>query len=481
MSGIARHKTAIVRAELSRPIKLAIGDGLITKDSHVFDYGCGLGDDLSKLEALGFSCAGWDPVHRPRDLLRPSRVVNIGYVVNVIESPEERVQALRNAWALTEGVLIVSARLRLEAKSGTIGHTYGDGVLTSRNTFQKYFDQLELRNLIDSSLSAASVPAAPGVFYVFRSDQDRAEFVSLRFRRCTVGRRLTKVATLFENHGDVLEPLLHFVGDRGRLPADDELDNTDRVREIFGSIKRAAQVLKKAADTSGWEQVAEQRTEDLLIFLALSRFSGRPKFSQLPIPLQRDVKSFFMNYKRACAIADKVLFSIAKPGLVEEVSQRSEIGKLTPTALYVHTSALDQLLPVLRLFEGCASSFVGQVEGANVIKLYRNEPKVSYLSYPKFEVDPHPALSFSLAVNLQTFDIRRRDYSASRNPPILHRKETFLSSDHPLYEKFARLTRIEEKKGLYEDTSSIGTREGWNHLLRRSDLALKGHRVVRLG
>ena len=45
---------------------------------------------------------------------------------------------------------------------------FADGLLTSRGTFQKFFDQQELRNWIDQMLSVMSVPAAPGVFYVFR-------------------------------------------------------------------------------------------------------------------------------------------------------------------------------------------------------------------------------------------------------------------------------------------------------------------------
>jgi hypothetical protein len=37
------------------------------------------------------------------------------------------------------------------------------------------------------------------------------------------------------------------------------------------------------------------------------------------------------------------------------------------------------------------------------------------------------------------------DYDQNANPPILHRKETFLRPAHPLHAKFARLTQQEEK------------------------------------
>jgi DNA phosphorothioation-associated putative methyltransferase len=122
---------------------------------------------------------------------------------------------------------------------------------------------------------------------------------------------------------------------------------------------------------------------------------------------------------------------------------------------------------------------VGDVEGANLVKLRRDEPKVSYLSYPDFERDPHPALAESLSVHLQTFRLRTRRYAGAKNPPILHRKETVLSEEHKGFAKFARLSRIEEAHGLYENTSVIGTREGWNEALRRAGLKLRGHRLTR--
>lgn len=53
-----------------------------------------------------------------------------------------------------------------------------------------------------------------------------------------------------------------------------------------------------------------------------------------------------------------------------------------------------------------------------------------------------------------------------------------MAPDHPLHTKFARLTRLEEQKGLYEDTSRIGTRDGWNETLAHEGLYLKGHRLL---
>ena len=477
---IARHKTAISRSDLSRPIKRALADGILTTELRVLDYGCGLGDDVRGLTALGIDAAGWDPVHRPDGELRSSPIVNIGYVVNVIEDPGERQTALREAWGLTEQTLIVSGRLDMEARRSSMLRAFGDGCITSRDTFQKYFDQLELRNWIDQTLSVSAVAAAPGVFYVFRAEQDRAAYVASRFHSRISVPWISKSVELFKEHQHLLQPLLDFIAKRGRAPVEEELSNSKHVQEVFGSLRRALAVIKRATDTSGWHEVAEQRSIDLLVYLALSRFDGRPTYSRLPGFLQRDVKAFYSSYKRACEAADEILFSLGEPANVDASCQSSQIGKLTPTALYVHVSAVDQLPPLLRIFEGCVRGYIGDVDGTTLVKLSRNEPKVSYLGYPSFEIDPHPALSFSLTVHFRTLHVKYRDYTRYRNPPILHRKETFISSDHALHAKFARLTRSEEQKGLYENTTRIGTREGWNRILSEKRLALKGHRLIRL-
>ena len=473
-----RARTAISRIDLSRPLKCAIADGLVGSGGGIFDYGCGRGDDLRRLYAMGYKASGWDPVHRPEGNRRRSSVVNLGYVVNVIEDVNERCKALQQAWALAEDLLIVSARLSVGGRALQGTQAFADGRLTSRGTFQKFFEQQELRHWIEHVLQVHAVPAAPGIFYIFRDEQARSEFIAARYRQRRAAPRLTKSEELFAAHRNHLEPLMQFVSERGRLPFEDELSNAGAITEIFGSFRRAFRTVLAVSEEKRWDEIRQEHSQDLLVYLALSQFDGRAPFGRLPLSLQRDVKAFFGAYKHACARANDLLFSLGKPDVVDAACRQSPIGKLTPSALYLHDSALPETSPLLRLYEGCARGYIGQVEGANIIKLHLGEPRVSYLSYPEFDSNPHPPLASALTVHLQTFRVRWKDYTYSGNRPILHRKELFVSPHYPAYRKFARLTRIEEGKGLYQDTNRIGFEAGWNEALTRTGFYLKGHRLL---
>ena len=141
-----------------------------------------------------------------------------------------------------------------------------------------------------------------------------------------------------------------------------------------------------------WDAIARRNTEDLLVYLALGRFRRRPPISALPLGLRRDIRSSFGSYANACRLADDRLFRAGDAEAVDDACRRSAVGKLLPNALYVHRGALESLDPLLRVYEGCARAYLGEIEGANLIKLHRHSGKVSYLVYPDFETDPHPAL-----------------------------------------------------------------------------------------
>lgn len=467
------------RSSLSRPVALALDDGLLSSATSIFDYGCGRGGDLLRLEALGYEVSGWDPAHFPEGALRPADVVNLGYVVNVIENQAERAEALRRAWALAKDILIVAARPDWEGRN-VPGRRYGDGILTSRGTFQKFFTQEELRAWIDGVVGIRSVAAAPGIFYLFRDDVRAQSFLAARVRRRpAVVHKPRRSETLYEANRDILDPLIAFVESRGRPPETFELREAAAAKQRLGGVKAALALVRRVTGDETWHTARAAATDDLIVYLALAAFRGRPKFTALPTDVQLDVKSFFGSYKDACAAADSVLFRAGDQAALDQACRESPVGKLTPAALYVHMSVIPRLNPLLRVYEGCGRALTGTVDDAKIIKLNRIEPKISYLAYPNFDRDPHPSLATSVRADLRRLHVKFRDFRESENPPILHRKETFVSPEYPGRDKFSRLTAQEEKLGLLSEPRAIGTRDQWIELVASKGFRLEGHRVRR--
>lgn len=528
---------------------LAYEDGVISAEVTVFDYGCGRGDDVRQLCQLGISANGWDPNHRPSAPQVAADTVNLGYVINVIEDLRERREVLRRAWSLAGQTLVVAARPAWEARE-VRGRPHGDGLLTAKDTFQKFYEQDELRAFVESTVGERAVAAAPGVFYVFR-DQQRAQAVLARRARRSAGDRVARVsddlfelhrdvlASLerfvdderrlptagelgsevegilieelgsvraafgllrratgahrwtdvdlgrpsqserrFDQHRDVLEPLMAFVEDRGRLPRSDELNVAKEIESRFGSVRAAFSLVRRVTGGERWAITEDRSRRNFLVYLALAAFGGRPRFSDLPDDLQFDVRDLFGTYKSAVAEADRVLFGAGNLESIDAAARAASVGKLTPEAVYVHVSALDDLPPLLRVYEGCGQALSGTVEEATIVKLHRQKPQVSYLSYPSFDRDPHPALATVVISRLGRLNLTFRDFRGSSNPPILHRKETFVAPGYAGREKFARLTGQEEKHNLLS-SPTIGTRSGWEERLIDQGLEVKGHRVVK--
>ena len=476
---IQRHKAAISRVTASKPVRLAVEAGLFPPDTTYFDYGCGHGVDIDYIHRLGLSSAGWDPHFRSDIPHRAADVVNLGYVINVIEDTAERREALINAWGLAQKVLIVAAQVLIDDRTrGVIA--YGDGIITSRNTFQKYYEQEELKAYIDQVLGVDAIPVALGIYFVFRDEAQAETFRASRFRSRATAPRIRLKVSKFEEYRDRLQPLMDFYTERGRLPTVEELgaDTLAPLQDIFGSIKRAFTVVLQATDAGEWDAIADKRRNDLLVYLALSHFGKRPKFKDLSLSVQADIKALFGNYQQACTAADLMLMTLGRMELIEERCRQSSVGQQRPNSLWVHVSALDQLDPLLRLYEGCASRTLGRPEEATVVKFHVQKPQITYLAFPTFDKDPHPALKTSMAISLRDLHVRYRDYDPD-NPPLLHQKDQTLTPDYPDYAKFAKLSQQEQKWGLLDDVKTIFDRRGWEKCLLEHGAEMRGHRVVR--
>jgi len=470
------HLTAMARSDASRPIKLAVEHGVLRRDRPLLDYGCGRGADVDWLTSQGWKARGWDPVHRPSTRRTKTPSVALTYVVNVIEDRRQRQQALVDAWSYTTGVLIVSARLSDERDESHI-RPMADGWITTRGTFQKFFEQHELASWIREVLNVEPVPGGPGIFYVFRTTSEREAFLARRYVMRMPTPHYRKSDKAFTEYRTTLQELIDFFVLHGRLPIESELTGIDGIREAFGTIARAFRVIEVVTDRDEWLSLATRRRIDLLVYLALKMLDGPYRMGDLAPSTQRDVKAHYRSLSRAMTLSERLLFGVGNLENISIASRSSLVGKLTPAALYVHMDAYEHLPAILKVYEGCARRLVGDVPGANIVKLHRDAKKVSYLAYPDFDGDPHPALHRSDLVDLvrQAYEVRR--YRGTANLPILHRKDEFIHRSDDRWDLFRAITAAEEAAGLFEKPATIGYRDQWHELLRSKALTLVGHEL----
>lgn len=467
-----RRLTAISRRSLSVPARRAVIDGQILPDSGVLDYGCGRGEDVRALREMGCDAVGWDPFYRPDARLNPSSVVLLTYVLNVVEDPDERRRTLARAWDLTNTVLVVSARLTWE-RSKVNGEEFGDGLLTSRKTFQHLYGASELRNYVEEVTGVRAVSASPGIIYSFKDDAARLKYLAHRIIA-------DEEWLASDDTTSAIGALVDHVERRGRPPRLEEmpLPAAQRLGHLSpGAVRR---LIQDSADPAKVVEGAKRSTLNTLLFLAVELFNGRGPFSSLPRTVQIDIRSFFSSYKEACRRADRLLLKLRDDSYIRGAMTASAVGKLTPTALYVHQRAVDRMPTVLRLYEHCASLAAGRPPSWTVAKLCHRGRAVSWLDYPDFDIDPHPRLLTSYQVDLETFEISHHSYGGRDNRPLLHRKHEFLHPDDPDAAKYRRLTEAEVRAGLYAQPHLIGTENGWASELARCGRALRGHRLVRL-
>jgi len=154
---------------------------------------------------------------------------------------------------------------------------------------------------------------------------------------------------------------------------------------------------------------------------------------------------------------------------------RWPVGKVLPDAVYVHTSALDQIPQKYQKEAYRALNMTSNV--ADVVKFARDGSKLTLLKYPDFETVAFPELVCGWTVRPNDKAVEYKNYRQA-NPFILHRKEQIVSDDYPLVYKFAALTQACEAVGLFENTRIIGRKIQWDNLIRSKGLRVIGHTLV---
>ncbi len=459
-NGVAvhRHRTALARYQLSRPVKTLVEYSQLQAGSTFLDYGCGLGGDVRGLSELGFDAIGWDPAHAPDGPRKEADIVNLGYVLNVIEDPAERLETLCAAWRFAKRLLVVSAQIGDASSEAPRAATLNDGVLTLRNTFQKYFGQQELRCYIEDALEMPAVPVALGIFYVFREPGDHQSFLQSRSRRrvdwesvsvgfskpqrppreVRTGRR--QRAEPFAEHLELIEHFWSLTLQLGRLPVAKEFPGDAELCTAFGSPKRALRMLVARNGQQIFERAQAVRKSDLLVYLASSHLRKHIPFGHLPDSVKADISFFFGTYSRGLKQGRDLLYSLADASTIVLACDEAAVGWQDERSLYVRSSHAGQLPTVLRTLLACAELLYGNINEADIVRIHKFSGKVTFLIYSDFQSKLLPQLAIRTKVDLRAARVEVFDHTSDRQ--LLFFKERFLDADDPERE---RLLLISDK------------------------------------
>ncbi len=439
---VARHRTALSRSNLSAPVQALARYGFLNGSYSFFDYGCGKGDDVRNLNLNSIIATGWDPHFAPNEERRPADIVNLGFVLNVIENLEERKTALQNAYSLTNRLLAVS--VMLYNQNAFSGQEYADGVLTSRQTFQKYFTQVEFKHYLDTTLGVDSIPVGPGILFVFKDEDSEQLFLQARYRSRSVNRlrvenpdrisaSASRVALRHVRHEQrmaILSSLQEMWLELGREPDPIEVNDTTVLLAEFGSFKRALNYLRPHLDLEQLLQTQNSRRDDILTYLALQFFARRKPYSSLNLSFQRDIKAFFSSYQQAKLEAENLLFQIGDSEEVQaacNTSSENGLGYLdSEGALLIAASAITTLPAVLRTYVGCAALLYGDTESADLVKIHAKTGKLSLMRYDDFCEKPVPQLLERVKINLKSQKFDYFLYGEEYEPTNLYLKSRYL-------------------------------------------------------
>jgi DNA phosphorothioation-associated putative methyltransferase len=453
---VQRHLTALSRSNLSAPVQALWRHDLIGSERSFFDYGCGKGDDVRVLVENGIGAAGWDPHFRPDAQRQVADTVNLGFVINVIEDLDERIEALRGAYALTHGVLAVAAMLASQQPPD--GRTHRDGYLTSRNTFQKYYSQVQLRDFLEHVLDETAIAVGPGVFFVFKDKLLEQRFLQRRYagrtqygsrtwlapvrapRLCRAPRirahKPSRQEALVAAHRELLHALWQTHIRLGRVPHVDELDPavSEGLAASPLSLNRAMSLVAAHFDPIEPQRAEWQKVDDLIVFAALGQFGKRRPYRDLDPTLQRDVRHYFGDYSTWQTKARNLLRTLKDLEQLNAAcvtAAQQGLGWLQEShSLQLHTSLVPRLPALLRIYIGCATMLVGELSDFDLVKVHIRSGKLSVLKYADFDTSPVPRLVQRIKVKLRELDLDLFDYGSVDYPsPLLFWKSRFINEE----------------------------------------------------
>ena len=279
----------------------------------------------------------------------------VHYNVDIESSnPQNLLTEVKEAWADSQEILVVSS----------------PGI-----------KQREIHQFLENIFSTTVTPIAPGMFFLFKNDSQREQYLYSIQRRFEGGNILTE-------------------------------------------------------------------KEDLLVYLALARFRSENVTSTLPSSIQDNIKKYLGNFLKAVSLSKKLLFATGEKQNIIALCEEAPTGINDQDSFYVHSSAVPDLDPTLRVFIGMAGIFYGDIQNSDIIKIHKNSIKISFYNYDDFNNKLLPELHTRVKIDLAKQQMNFYNHKSNRNQQLLFFKEKYVLESHPAYQKWKSFSETLVDKGL---------------------------------
>ena len=353
--------------------------------------------------------------------------MNLGFVLNVIEDPDERRETLKAAFALARKVLIVSVMLGYQSKREQFA-AYEDRIRTQRNTFQRYYVQDEFRSYVEKTLGANAIPIAAGICLV----QGRHGRAAVPLARQQVRRewRLLRrepdseaVASLIEEHREQIDTYWLRALELGRPAAPEECPEAQSLIRLVGSWRRVHEWVGRFFSPDEYEAAAIGRQKDLLVYFASATSAGDGRTANFPTGSSGMCSSSSATSPRRgmrgsgpCSRQGTVPDWKKPPSsATTSLARGSERGP----RLDVPPVGSWRVLPLIRIYVGCALQLFGDAGSVDLIKAHLQSGKVTFLVYDDFEGADTPKLIERIKVDLPRLRVDFFDYVGEYEPQPL--------------------------------------------------------------
>ncbi|MEC9415837.1 MAG: DNA phosphorothioation-associated putative methyltransferase [Pseudomonadota bacterium] len=481
---VHRYKTALKRNRLSLPIQKLFQHHLLAENDSLMDYGCGQGDDIQILDDMGIAVNGWDPFFYVEGKKIKSDVVNLGYVLNVIDSVKERKETLKTSYALAQKLLIISARLSNQPPNLS-WKRHNDGYITQRGTFQKYFEHQELANFIELSLGRKPIPVGPGIYIAFKDDDAEGIYLASKLsqRKTHYQPRVSSYSELEEEAASAANRYWDKCLELGRPCYADEIENCEALFKKVGRHTKAFDLMLKEKGKSQFNEIKIKRMNDLIVEFSLLQFQKTPFFKYLNTDQQRDIEYHFGNYSNLKTIAKQSLFSIGDVDSIHDACREAEdngIGYLFGEhSLQLHVSQIDDLPVILRIYAGCAEKLYGSLDGIDLIKLHIHSGKVTLIGHDDFANNLIPNMIERIKINLWKQKIRFYDYVGPFIPVPLYLKSRFISENIQNFSKQQKFDASLVRTNVFDFDRETPSKELLTHKLNAAGYLIDGYHIIK--